>query len=180
MTRTRRVFNVITSLITIAAGILIIIYPETALPVVLAVIAIVFLFRGVGAILYYITMAKYMVGGRTMLFVGIFFLDFSLLTSTVRPDNLIYIVLYLLGIHLFSGAVSVLQGIENRRLKAPEWKFNFSIGICNILLALAILFTGFIHKSVEMVMYIYAAGLIYSACLRIRNSFRKTAIVFIQ
>lgn len=40
--------------------------------------------------------------------------------------------------------------------------------------------TGFIHKSVEMVMYIYAAGLIYSACLRIRNSFRKTAIVFIQ
>jgi hypothetical protein len=37
-----------------------------------------------------------------------------------------------------------------------------------------------VKKDKDMLVYIYASGLLYSAAVRIVNAFRKTAIVYIQ
>ena len=39
---------------------------------------------------------------------------------------------------------------------------------------------GLYNDSIQVVAYIYAAGLIYTTCIRIAGVFRKTDIVYIQ
>ncbi len=43
-----------------------------------------------------------------------------------------------------------------------------------------ILYLAVLHGFAGVVVYLYAAGLIYSACIRIAGAFRKTEIVYIQ
>ncbi len=55
-------------------------------------------------------------------------------------------------------------------------RLNLAYGIANILLAVACFFC--VHNP-ALLSYVYAAGLAYSACLRIAQAFRKTAIVYV-
>ena len=83
---------------------------------------------------------------------------------------------YLIAVHAFSGFVDVTRALEAKRLSAPSWKLNFSTGVVNIILAvLCIVFL----RLESIAVYIYSAGLIWSAIARIITSFRKTAVVYI-
>ena len=53
-------------------------------------------------------------------------------------------------------------------------------GAVYVLGAAAVLVCGFVMKMPEMAVYVYAAGLIFSAAARIMRAFRRTAIVYIQ
>ena len=68
-----------------------------------------------------------------------------------------------------------MRAMEARRIQSP-WRLNLAYGIANILLAVACFFC--FHNS-TLLSYVYAAGLAYSALLRIAQAFRKTAIVYI-
>ena len=83
MSKFRRVLNVLTGLFMILCGILVMLM-ESADGLKLALIFIQFgmTFRGFGAIHYYLTMAKYMVGGRSVLYRGMIYLD--MLTNLER------------------------------------------------------------------------------------------------
>ena len=86
-------------------------------------------------------------------------------------------LLYLIAIHAFSGAVEILRAMEARRTVDGPWKVKFSHGIVNILLALSCLI--FI-KQTNTALIIYSAGLAYSAVIRIISALRKTAFVVIR
>ena len=71
MTRTKRILNVLQSLVMLAIAGLIIVYPVQSIPFVLGLIGLGMTVKGIRSLYYYFSMARHMVGGKTMLYRGI-------------------------------------------------------------------------------------------------------------
>lgn len=108
---------------------------------------------------------------------GAIIFDFAILTSALASVPKIYILLYLIGIHAFSGIVEILRAMEAKNSVEGPWKIKFGHGIVNLALATACLI--FIRNSNTAIM-IYSIGLIYSAIMRIFNAFQRTSFILIQ
>ena len=164
----------------IAAGAWLFYDPTDGLKVVAIVLSISCTFRGFQILLYYLTMARHMVSGKVLLYRGMIYLDIGVFTTAIINNAIIYIALYLAALHGFAGVVEILRARESKGVGNPGWKWTLISGLTNLLLAAAVLVGGLYNDSIQVVAYIYAAGLIYTACIRIAGVFRKTDIVYIQ
>ncbi len=144
---------------------------------VIAVLTLGLAIKGLKDIIFYFTMARHMVGGKMILIQGVIVLDFALLTGSLSDVPKIYILLYLVGIHAFTGVVEILRAMEARRTVSGPWKMKFSHGVINFLLALSCFI--FIRQTYTALV-IYSMGLLYSAIMRIANSFRRTTFILIE
>ena len=175
MSRARRIREVLFGLISLASAALMMIDTNLGYLLVPFILSIMLVVAGIRKIGYYATMARHMVGGKSVLYLGVLLLDMGIAAGSLSTTPQSFIMLYLLGCHLFSGVILVLRAREQRALEAP-WRLTLAHGIANILVAGACLvFRG----SEQMVVYVYSLGLIYSACLRIASAFRRTSIVYI-
>jgi len=121
-------------------------------------------------------MAKHMVGGKGIFYYGIIFLDLGIFTATLYDIQHIYIMIYLLGIYLFLGFISIMRAMEMKKMES-RYKFKLFEGVGYILIAiLGIVFI----QSMMLASIIYCAGLFYSAIMKIVSNFRQTSIVYIQ
>ena len=111
-----------------------------------------------------------------ILFQAVVVLDFALFTASLSDVPKVYILLYLVGVHAFTGVVETLRAMEAKRTVDGPWKMKLAHGIVNFALALACLV--FI-KHINTAVFIYSLGLIYSAVIRIVSAFRRTAFVVI-
>ncbi len=145
--------------------------------VALAIISFGLAIDGIRDIIFYFTMARHMVGGKIILFQGVIILDFALLTGSLTSIPKIYILLYLIGIHAFSGVVEILRSMESKKTVEGPWKLKFAHGLINFLIAFACLIC--ISRS-NTALLIYSLGLIGSAIVRIFSAFRKTAFIVIE
>lgn len=161
----------------IVAVILLTLPEEEALEPVLAILTLGFAIKGIKDIFFYFTMARHMVGGKMILFQGVVVLDFAVFTGTLTGVPPIYVMIYLIAIHAFSGAVEVLRAMEAKRTVEGPWKVKLSHGIVNI--ALALFCMVFIMDAATAVM-IYSVGLLYSAFIRIISAFRRTSFLLIR
>lgn len=180
MSRVRRMWNIISGIVIILVAAGLFFDPVAGLPVVTGLISLMLTLRGIQTMAYYFSMARFMVGGKTTLYRGMFYLDLGILTSTVNDYDGMYIILYIAALHIFYGVVNALKGREAKALGSPQWKTELMQGTVNIIMAVAVIVGGLVFHSVRTVVFIYAAGLVYSACIRIGSAFRKTAIVYIQ
>ena len=177
MTRFQRYKQIFSAVITLITAGLILSSPTEGYKIVIYVLAIVFAFRGVTNIVYYFSMARFMVGGRTSLYIGVILLDLGFLTLTLTDVPHYYILLYLIAIHAFSGIVEMLRAFEARRVGAGSWKLKMCHGIINILIALA----GIVFiRRLNVAVIIYCSGLVYSSVLRIISACRSNRPVYIQ
>lgn len=177
MTNIQRIKEIIAALLTIGLAILMIMSPAEGYMVILAILSFVLIVRGFREIVYYFAMTRYMVGGRTTLYTGIILLDFGIMAGSLTDVPHYYILLYLIGIHAFSGVIEVVRALEVKGVGAGSWKLKLSHGIVDITITLVcILFM----KQLNVAVIIYSAGLIYSSLLRIISACRKTKLVFIQ
>ena len=133
--------------------------------------------QGLKDIIFYFTMARHMAGGKLILVQGVIILDFALLTGSLSDVPKIYILLYLIAIHAFSGMIEILRAMEARRSVSGPWKLKFSHGIINMILALSCFI--FIRQT-NTALVIYSIGLLYSGLMRIGSVFRKTTYVMIN
>ncbi len=133
--------------------------------------------QGLKDIIFYFTMARHMAGGKLILVQGVIILDFALLTGSLSDVPKIYILLYLIAIHAFSGMIEILRAMEARRSVSGPWKLKFSHGIINMILALSCFI--FIRQT-NTALIIYSIGLLYSGLMRIGSVFRKTTFVMIN
>ena len=144
---------------------------------VMAVLTTGLLIRGVRNIVFYFTMARHMVGGKMILAQGVIVLDFALLTGSMSDVPKIYILLYLVVLHAFSGIVEILRAMEARRTVSGPWKMKFTHGIVDFLLAISC----FVYiKQTHTALIIYSIGLLYSAVMRIANSLRRTTFILTE
>ena len=122
-------------------------------------------------------MARHMAGGKMILIQGVILVDFAYFTGSLSNVPKVYILLYLIGIHAFWGAVEILRAMEAKNSVGGPWKLKFFHGLVNI--TLAILCVILIRKP-NTVLLIYSLGLIYSAIVRIISSFRRTSFILIE
>ncbi|MCR5778615.1 MAG: hypothetical protein K6G84_14540 [Lachnospiraceae bacterium] len=178
MTLFQRIKRIFVGLIMLVVAIVFIVDPsDEAYKFVIAVLSLGLAAKGIKDIFFYFTMARHMIGGKTILIQGVIVLDFALLTGSLSDVPKIYILLYLIVIHAFSGVVEVLRAMEAKRAVEGPWKMKFSHGVINFLLALSCLV--FIRQT-HTALIIYSIGLAYSALMRIGGAFRRTAFILIK
>lgn len=134
---------------------------------------------GVKYVVFYFRMARYMVEGRFTLYEGMILVDVGAFGLTLNDFPPMYLIMYLMAIHAFTGAVDLLNALEARKLETP-WKAKLLHGLIDLYIAGSCFYSGFIAKDIESVVYLYALGLFASAVSRIVGAFRRTAIVYIQ
>ncbi len=161
----------------ILTAIIMIIDPIDSYEIILLILSIGFAIYGIRELIYYFSMARHMVGGKMSLYKGVIMLDFGLFSASLTDVPGFYILGYLVIIHMFSGLVDVLRANEERVMGAKSWKIKVIHGILDIMVGvLCIVFM----RRIDMVVYIYSFGLIYSACIKIYSSLRKTEFIYIQ
>ena len=177
MSRGQRISSILYGIATIIAAILLLIYRSHAYEVIILVLGIGFTISGIRQLIYYFTMARYMVDGKGILYRGIILINFGVLTTSISNVPKIYILLYLAAINGFSGLVEILRANETRLYRGQAWRLKLTHGIINLTLAvICILFVRWQNTAV----YIYSIGLIYSGLARIGSAFRRTTFMFIR
>ena len=178
MTVYQRIKKILFSLGMIAVALFFILYPsDDAYSIVVGILSLGLAIAGIKDIVFYFTMARHMVEGKMILIQGVIILDFAIITGSLASVPKIYIILYLIGIHAFSGMVEVLRAMEARRTVDGPWKIKFFHGVVNFILAIACLI--FIRRS-NAALIIYSIGLMYSAVVRLFDAFGKKAFVVIE
>ncbi|MCR4740389.1 MAG: hypothetical protein K5886_09065 [Lachnospiraceae bacterium] len=178
MTIFQRFRSLIIGVVMMIVAIIFIVDPsDTAYLIVIAVLSLGLAIYGLKNIFFYFTMARHMVGGKIMLVQGVVILDLALLTGSLSDVPKIYVLLYLVVVHAFSGIIEVLRAMEARRTVSGPWRMKFSHGVMNLLLALScFIFIRQTHTAI----IIYSIGLLYSAIMRIADAFRRTTFILIK
>ena len=177
MTLGKRILKIITGLVMIGFAILLILIPDIAFPMIVGVLALTLVLYALRSIIFYFSMGRHMVGGTRLLIRGVIMLDLGLFAYSLYDVPRIYIVLYLLFIHLFAGVVDVLGALDAKKLEAGSWKLKMATGVINIVVG--ILCLVFI-RSVTMLDYIYCSGLIITALSNIISAFKRTAVLYVS
>lgn len=176
MSKLRRMMNVIIGLAMIACGIVLFLEPKSALVAVAIVLGLYLVIYGAHTLVYYITMARHMTGGLSLLFIAVLAIDFGSVALAFYNEPRLPIVLYLVCYNAFTGAIAVVRAAEARKF-GSRWKATLAHGILNIALAVACLvFIG----SDQIVIAIFCFRLFYGACMRITSAFKPTEIIYIQ
>ena len=177
MRRIERIHHLLVGLGMIVAAGIMLLFPENGYLIIGSILSLILIATGIRNLNYYRTMARHMVGGRQVLYMGILLLDMGLFLGGLASVNPIYVMLYLLGGYALSGLVHILRAFEAKEYSTLRWFSAFSLGIFDI--AIAGLGLYFLHSTKIMVL-IYSIGLIHSAAIRIRSAFRRNDIVYIQ
>ena len=177
MTKLQRIKEIAIALIMILGALVMMTYPKESYPLIVIILAFLFIGRGISSIWYYFTMARFMVGGRESLFMGVIWFDFGVLTGAITSVPHYYVLLYLVGIHGFSGVVRVLRTRETRMTGSSNWKLTLVHGLIDIIMAvLCIVYI----KQMDITGIIFGIGVLYSAVMRIVTAFRRTALIVIE
>ena len=175
MTKARRAVNIITGLFMIAGALVLAIDADQTYPAVIIILGLSLFIASFRSIIYYFSMARYMVGGRMILYRAVIMLDIALFTFSLTKVPLYCVVLYLAWIHIFAAFVDIMRAVESRRLRAPSWRMNFATGLVN--LCIGVLCLMFIHNVAAAVL-IYSLGLAYAGVNRIIQAFRRNRILY--
>ena len=176
MTKVPRVRTVLAGLVMIGFCAALLTLKEEAFALIVLVVCVSLLIKGVHSLIYYATMARHMVGGRLQFYKGLFMLDIGLTFLMMEDIPGVYIMLYLMIGNVIAGIIDVMRALEAKKLKSGSWKLNMAGGIINIVSGVAC--AACLGKT-EILVYIYMAGLFYTACIRILSAFRRTAIIYI-
>jgi hypothetical protein len=145
--------------------------------IILVFLSISLSITAIGELFYYFTMARFMVGGKVSLYKGVIILDFAFFTLAITDLPNFYLILYLVAIHAFSALVDILRANEARINGAKNWLFKLASGVFEIFIAIACIWN--INER-EVAVLLFSLGVIYSGLVNVVNSFKRTAIVYIQ
>lgn len=177
MTKTRRIMNIIGAVFSIQGALLLMLIPQIAFRLIAAGVGIWLTCKGGGYIIYYLTHANHMVGGKWILLTGLILFDCGTFSTTLYDQAQAILIIYVVGCHVIGAGLRFVRAFGNKKDGNPGWKIDLAQGIGNVaLVALCLVFIRY----VEMPVYIYCAGAIYTSILSIISSCKRTAIVYVQ
>ena len=176
MTKLQRLRNIIIGLVMLFFVASLISLPDDNFEFLAWILAVFLLLTGFKYLFYYFTMARFMVSGKAILFLGVIILDLGVFTISIADESKLIIISYLLGIHAFSGILNLLKGLSELRSHTVGWKIDLIQGIVNLVMAASCIV---FRQSTHILVYLCSAGLAYSAFVRIFSAFRRSAIVYI-
>ena len=86
MNNLQRVGAVVTGILMLITGAILFWFPEKGTYIVAFILAAALFLMGAQLLIYYFTMARRMVGGKSVLLLGIFLLDFCAFTVTILDE----------------------------------------------------------------------------------------------
>ena len=178
MNSIQRIKKFLSGLAMLLGSLILVVEPEDGYYIIAFLLSISLLLTGIRALVYYFTMARNMVGGKSILYRALILTDLGLFTLTTTTIPKIYLICHLLISHAFSGLVDMLKAVEDKKLQAPSWRMSFIYGMGNLVTAV-VAFSCVLNQSTELVVDIYCIGLAYSGIMQMAASFRKTAIIYI-
>ena len=177
MSKTRRVWNIIVAIFMIQSALFLMLIPEVAFEVIAIFVGLMLTFRGIKYLSYYMTHAQHMVGGKKILLVGLFMFDMGFFSMVLMDQAQIILIIYVVAAHLIASGLNFARAFSNKGDGNPGWKIDLAQGIGNVAqVALCLIFINW----VEVPVFIYCGGVIYSAVLKIIQSCKRTAIVYVQ
>ena len=177
MTLKTRILNILLSLVTIACCIFLLKNPDDGYYYVVLAMDVLFLFFGIRKFLYYMTQARYMTGGISVLYKSIIYMDFGIFSFTQHTVPPKYISLYLAVLFLFFGVTDIIDAYGAKKIESDFWMDGFITGMIKILIAMVCLF----HlNSIRIMTYVLCAFLIFTAISGIVSAFRRSAIIYIS
>ncbi len=180
MTLTKRIGTALNALFCLLSVALMVLLGEDGIYLVSLLLSLSLILLGLRRILFYFTMARHMVDGRGVLYIGVIVLDFGIFTLSISQNTELFIALYLLGTHAFGGAMGLMRAMEARGFGAPSWRMKLAQAIVEFAIAAAAIYYGFFAGDMFALTLLYAAALLYSAGVKLVSAFRRTAIVYIQ
>lgn len=176
MSTGRKILNLATALVMIASSVILLAVPDIGGVIVVILLFAAFLIYGIRRLIYYFTMARHMVGGRSMLYMSIVIIDAAFFTFTVFNSASLVIMIYLIFLYAVSGVFEILRALEAKRMETPSWKRTMFFAVGNLVIAVL---CGVFIRQEQIAVLIFSAGLIYSAVLKILDVFRKTDVLYI-
>ncbi len=176
MTTLQRIGNYLSAIFMILAAVLFIVNWETSYLNILSILIIALNLRAFQMLWYYFSLARYMTGGRQILYRGLLYFDLGLFAFSLKNIPSVYVLIYLSALLGFSGFADVLGALDAKKIHG-KWKLKLARGIGTILLMIAAFV--FIDSQYSVVI-IYSISLIYNAVMRIANVLRPQEVVVIQ
>lgn len=180
MNKFQRIKNIFFGISLISFAILLLLIPEESFSAIVSILCLSLLLYGFKLLWYYVSMARHMVGGKSFLYQSIIVLDLALFTLSVISMSSFYIMIYLMGVYAFAGAIDILRALEAKKNRSPYWKMKFSSGCIRVIATIALFIPGIILQKTDILVYGYCLNLVYAAVMRIISAFRRTAIIYIQ
>lgn len=177
MSKTRRVWNIIAAVFMIQSALILMLIPMIAFEIIAMFVGLMLTCYGLKYLIYYITHAQHMVGGKRLLLVGLVLLDTGVFATLLTEQAQAILIIYVVAAHLVASILNFARAFSNKGDGNPGWKIDLAQGIGNVAqVALCLIFINW----VEVPVFIYCGGVIYSAVLKIIQSCKRTAIVYVQ
>lgn len=176
MSSIRRIVKILYGLLMLLGAAILLLYPEEGAVIVILILDMMLLIYGFRMLIYYFSMARFMVGGIMTLYKSIIVIDFGLFMFYLYQIPYRLVMLYLVGVMALNGVTSLLGAVEMMRLENHSWKFRIVYGAINLILVVTSLF---MLGSVRMVTFVFSLGLINAAFYQIASALKKSAIIYI-
>lgn len=177
MSKVRRVLTIIASLIAIEGSIALMTIPDIAYEVLALGVGMMLVYYGVRYIIYYITNAQHMVGGKWFMLIGIIMFDMGTFAIAIFDRAQVITIVYIIITHFVVTVLGAIRTVGDRKDNNPRWKISLAQTIAGFIqITLSVIFIN--HSMIPL--YLYCIYAIYSAILMIISAFKKTAIVYVQ
>lgn len=177
MTKVRRIFKIIGAVLLIHIALFLMLIPQIALQLIAVMFSVILIFYGLKFILFYITHASHMVNGKWFILLGLLLFDIGVFASLMQNQSKLITIVYIAGAHLVGAILRLIRAVGNKKDNNPGWIIDCMQSIGNFIqVAVCIIFSQY----VEVPVFIYCSGLIYSAILQIIQACKRTAIVYVQ
>ncbi len=177
MSRLQKAVYAFTGFVMIIFGLLMYLTEGTGYLIILLVLEFALMIFGLQQLIYYFTMARYMVGGIYIFYKGVLLLDAGLFALNMDDVPRQYAMIYLIITMGFSGLLAVVHSIESKRLQSGRWIHQFFYGSVEIISAIVCL--SFLNSQ-EILTTVYAISMFHAGGNRILSAFRKSSIVYIE
>ena len=177
MSKIRRVLTILASLIAIEGSVAIMMMPEIAYKVLALGIGMTLVYYGVRYIIYYITNAQHMVGGKWFMLIGIIMFDMGAFATAIFDRAQVITMIYIIATHFVVTVLGAVRTVGDRKDNNPRWKISLAQCIAGFIqVTLSLIFIN--HSMIPL--YLYCIYAIYTSILMIISAFKKTAIVYVQ
>ena len=177
MSKTKRVWTIIGAVFTIQTALFLMLMPEIAFLLIAAFVGLWLTFHGLKYLIYYMTHAQHMVGGKWFLLLGLLMFDMGVFATVLCDQVQMIMIIYVVAAHFIASILNFARAYSNKGDGNPGWRIDLAQGIGNVMqVVLCLVFINY----VEVPVFIYCSGVIYSAILKIITACKKTAIVYVQ
>lgn len=175
MRKMTKIKNLLLSMIMIAFIVVLLSFIRFGPVLIILLVGAGLIVSGVRTLIFYITMARYMVGGKRIFFNSILLLDLGVFMMTGSKVSEQLVLFYLTAILAIAGVIDIIRALESKKEGAP-WKGRLLRGMVTIAI---LILTNIFKKQPNIVVYLFCIELLYYAVSKIISVFRKTAVIYI-